>query len=81
MTSTIASAVKQQSAATREIAQTAQQVACAVASTAQGIQGVGRAANRTGEGAEQVRTFSAALMNEVEGLDGQVRRFVAQLRG
>jgi methyl-accepting chemotaxis protein len=81
VTSTIAAAVEQQSAATREIAQTAQQVASAVASTAQGIQSVGRAANRTGEGAEQVRTFSAALMNEVEGLDGQVRRFVAQLRG
>jgi methyl-accepting chemotaxis protein len=81
VTSTIAAAVEQQSAATREIAQTAQQVASAVASTAQGIQSVGRAANRTGEGAEQVRTFSAALMNEVEGLDGQVRHFVAQLRG
>jgi methyl-accepting chemotaxis protein len=80
VTSTIASAVEQQSAATREIAQTAQQVAGAVAVTAHGIQGVGHAADRMGDSAEQVRTFSAALMTEVEGLDGQVRRFVAHLR-
>ena len=76
----IASAVEQQSAATKEIAENAQRAAGGTQEVGENISGVDRAAGETGQAANQVLT-SASEMGELSGqLKGEVDRFLGQVR-
>ncbi|MBK1669745.1 hypothetical protein CKO28_17040 [Rhodovibrio sodomensis] len=77
---TIAAAVEQQSAATREIAANAQKAATGTEEVTRNIAGVSEAAGETGEAANQM-VQSAGELGEVSGsLTAEVDRFLGHVR-
>ncbi|MCQ8239365.1 methyl-accepting chemotaxis protein [Rhizosaccharibacter radicis] len=76
----IAAAVEQQGAATREIARNVQQTARSTGTVTENIAGVSRAANDTGVAAAQVLGSAAGLSQRAEHLSLQVSGFLAGLR-
>ncbi len=78
--STIAAAVDQQGAATREIVQAVAQASIGTADVTANITGVARMAEETGAGASQVLSASSELAGQAEHLRGQVNAFLAQVR-
>ncbi|MBY0381587.1 MAG: HAMP domain-containing protein [Xanthobacteraceae bacterium] len=78
--STIASAVEEQGAATREIAHNVSQAAQGTTEVSNNISGVREAAHRTGDSAEQVVAAAAALSESGEMLKQQVSLFLSEVR-
>jgi methyl-accepting chemotaxis protein len=76
----IATAVEEQSAATQEIARNVQQAAAGTGEVSSNIAGVTCAASETGAAASQVLSTATQLAKEAEGLRSQVDKFLSQIR-
>ncbi|MBC7580149.1 MAG: methyl-accepting chemotaxis protein, partial [Tardiphaga sp.] len=76
----IASAVEQQSAATREIAQNVQRVAHGTQQGAGDITAVNRGATETGAASEQVLNSAQSLSSESTRLRAELDRFMENIR-
>ena len=77
---TIASAVEQQGAATREIARNVQQASCGTADVSKNIGAVTKAANDTGLASNQVLGTAGQLAEQADALKSQVETFLANIR-
>jgi len=77
---TIASAVEEQGAATREIARNVQQAATGTQEVTKNITGVNEAAETTGHAANDVLNAATALSREAERLKESVRTFLADVK-
>ncbi len=77
---TIASAVEQQGASTREIARSVQQAAKGTQDVNQNIEAVSKAAGETGGAATEVLTASQAMSDRASALRDEVGRFLAEVR-
>jgi methyl-accepting chemotaxis protein len=77
---TIAAAVEQQGAATREIVKAVTQASMGTAEVTLNITGVARMAEETGIGASQVQSASSELAGQAEYLRGQIEGFLSQVR-
>jgi len=77
---TIATAVEQQGASTREIARNVQQAAKGTESVNQNIESVSRAAGETGAAAGQVLSATDSLSNRAKALSTEVKRFLEGVR-
>jgi methyl-accepting chemotaxis protein len=77
---TIAVAVEQQGAATREIVKAVAQASIGTTEVTANITGVARMAEETGAGASQVLSASSELAGQAEHLRGQVEGFLTQVR-
>ncbi|NBN65794.1 methyl-accepting chemotaxis protein [Pannonibacter tanglangensis] len=80
LTSSIAGAVEQQTAATAEIATNTQRAAMGAGDVSRNISGVGTAAEMTGEAATQLMTLSGDLSTQSTTLREEVRSFATSLR-
>jgi methyl-accepting chemotaxis protein len=80
ISSAIASAVQEQSAATQEIAGNVQQAAKGTGEISSNIAGVSQAANDTGVAATQVLASASELAQQSEKLRGEVDTFLANIR-
>jgi methyl-accepting chemotaxis protein len=78
--SSIAAAVEQQGAATREIADTTSHAARDTAAVSSNIRGVREASERTGEAASQVLRVADALGRNGETLKAQIEEFLREVR-
>jgi methyl-accepting chemotaxis protein len=78
--STIAVAVEQQGAATREIAGSTSHAARGTAEVSSNIRGVREASERTGEAASQVLRVADALGRNGETLKAQIEEFLREVR-
>jgi methyl-accepting chemotaxis protein len=76
----IASAVEQQGAATRDIAQNVQQASVSVTEVTSNIAGVSRAAEQTGAASHEVMQASAEITRQAGDLRGQVTSFLGRIR-
>ena len=76
----IASAVEEQGAATREIARNVQQAAIGTSEVSSNITGVSQAASGTGAAAGLVLGAAEELSKQSEALSGQVDKFLATIR-
>ncbi len=79
-TTSMASAVEQQSAATMEISRSAQEAAIGTQGVSENIVAVQTAATQTGQAAENVRTASDDLARQSEMLKSEVARFLDEVR-
>jgi len=77
---TIAAAVEEQSAATREIARNVEQAAAGTREVTSNISGVTRAASETGVLSHQVLTASESLLRESDSLGRAVDSFIVKVR-
>ncbi|MDQ7250067.1 methyl-accepting chemotaxis protein [Dongia sedimenti] len=77
---TIAAAVEEQTAATREIARNVQQAAQGTAEVTENIVSVSQAANDTGAAAGQVLSSAEELSHQAELLRGELSRFIEVVR-
>jgi len=77
---TIATAVEEQGASTREIARNVQEAARGVGAVDANIEQVNRAAGDTGAAATQVMAATESLTRRAEGLSQEVERFLAGVR-
>jgi methyl-accepting chemotaxis protein len=80
ISTTIASAVEQQGAATQEIASNVQQASVGTASVSSNIAGVTQAANDTGAAATQVQGAAGELAKQSDSLRNEVDGFLKRLR-
>lgn len=80
VSSAIAAAVEQQSAATGEIAQAVAQASSGTTEVTSNITGVARSAEETGAGAAQVLSASSELANQSAMLSNEVQRFLSTVR-
>ncbi|MBM3569529.1 MAG: HAMP domain-containing protein [Alphaproteobacteria bacterium] len=76
----IATAVEQQTAATREIARNVQQASAGTADVSQNISGVKEAANEAGQSSGQVLEAAKALAGQSSRLKAQVEHFLHDIR-
>ena len=76
----VASAVEQQDATTREMAQNVHQVAQSTSVVSETVTGLARAAGETGQSAEMVRDHAGELAKQAESLRGQVDQFLGRIR-
>lgn len=79
ITTAVAGAVEEQSAATGEIATNTQQAAAGTAAVNQNIAGVGTAAEMTGAASTQLMTLSSQLLERSSMLKKEVTDFVEQM--
>ena len=77
---TIASAVEEQDAATKEIARSVQQASAGTGEVSANIAGVSQAANDTGAAATQVQAAAADLAVQGDRLRTEVDKFLSDLR-
>ncbi|HEX9463059.1 MAG TPA: HAMP domain-containing methyl-accepting chemotaxis protein [Alphaproteobacteria bacterium] len=77
---TIASAVEEQGAATKEIARNVQQASSGTNEVSSNITGVTRAATDTGAASNQVLGAAGELSKQSESLKGQVEAFIGRIR-
>jgi methyl-accepting chemotaxis protein len=77
---TIASAVEEQGAATKEIARNVQQASAGTAEVSSNISGVTQAASETGAASSQVLGAAGELAKQGETLRAEVSRFLANIR-
>lgn len=80
ITTTIASAVEEQGAATQEIARNVQQAAAGTQEVSANIAGVTQASGETGAAASQINTASSELSRQGDQLRVEVERFLAAVR-
>jgi methyl-accepting chemotaxis protein len=80
VTTSIATAVEQQGAATREIARNIQHAAGGTSQVSSTIVGVANASAEAGSAANEVLSASAALRREVEGLRADIDAFLGNIR-
>jgi methyl-accepting chemotaxis protein len=80
ISTTIASAVEEQGAATQEIARNVQQAAAGTGQVSQNISGVTTAASDTGSAASQVLSSASELSRQSEVLRSEVHKFLATVR-
>jgi methyl-accepting chemotaxis protein len=80
ISTSVAAAVEQQTAATREIARNAEQAAAGTADVSRNITGVTEAAGHTGVAASQVLNSSTELTKQAETLRAEVDRFLRTVR-
>jgi len=80
ISSTIASAVEEQGAATQEIARSVQQASAGTGEVSENISGVTAAASETGSAATQVLGAAKELAQQAEKLRGEVNGFVERVR-
>ncbi|CAO3377757.1 methyl-accepting chemotaxis protein [Azospirillum argentinense] len=78
--STIAAAVEQQQAATREIARNIQQAAVGTQDVTSNIADVNRAASETGSAARNVLEAAGSLSDQADGLRSKVEVFLSAVR-
>jgi methyl-accepting chemotaxis protein len=76
----VASAVEQQDATTREMAQNVHQVAQSTSVVSEKVTGLASAAGETGQSAEMVRDHAGELAKQAESLRGQVDQFLGRIR-
>jgi methyl-accepting chemotaxis protein len=76
----IAASVEEQSAATREIAGSVGRAADGTRRVSESVRGVERSAGETGAAASQVLSAAGELSRQAEGLNGEVRRFLDEVR-
>ena len=76
----VASAVEEQDATTREMAQNVHQVAHSTSVVSEKVSGLAHAAGETGQSAEMVRDHAGELARQAESLRGQVDRFLSRIR-
>jgi methyl-accepting chemotaxis protein len=77
---TIASAVEEQGAATKEIARNVQQAAAGTSEVSSNIAGVTRAATETGRVSGEVLSAAGVLSRHASSLNGEMERFLATVR-
>ena len=77
---TVASAVEEQGAATKEIARNVQQAAAGTTEVSSNISGVTKAAGETGAASNQVMGAAGELARQGEKLRAEVDRFLADIR-
>ncbi|MTI08473.1 methyl-accepting chemotaxis protein [Curvivirga aplysinae] len=77
---TIAAAVEEQEAATREISHSVQQAASGTAEVSANVEGMRNTAENTGAAANQVNQASTELKEQSDHLDSQMRNFLQQIR-
>ncbi len=80
ISTTIASAVEEQSVSTQEIARNVQQAAQGTQEVNTNISGVTQAASSTGAASTQVLDSAGQLAAQAEGLRGEVEKFLADVR-
>ncbi|WP_353654333.1 methyl-accepting chemotaxis protein [Azospirillum sp. A1-3] len=80
VTTSIASAVEEQGAATREISRNIQQAAQGTQTVSNSIGGVNRAANESGKVAYEVLASVRQLSSHTDSLSQEVNRFLTQVR-
>jgi methyl-accepting chemotaxis protein len=80
ISTTIASAVEEQGAATQEIARNVQQAAAGTSEVSFNIAGVTQAASQTGAASAQVLSTAGELAKQSEVLRGEVDSFLANIR-
>jgi methyl-accepting chemotaxis protein len=80
ISATIASAVEQQGAATREIAGNAARASQGTHEVTETIFGVGRAAEMTGAASTQLMSLAGELSQQADTLQTEVTAFVSRLR-
>ncbi len=80
ISSAIAAAVEEQTAATKEISGNATQAATGTEEVARNIEGVSRAADDAGSAAGQVREASGELAKQADALRREVDSFIARVR-
>ncbi|WP_448206112.1 methyl-accepting chemotaxis protein [Azospirillum sp. sgz302134] len=80
ITGTVASAVDQQGAATREIARNVQEASTGTHAVSASIDGVSRQASETGANAEDLLTAAQALQGESQTLANEVNSFLSIVR-
>lgn len=78
---TIAAAVEEQGAATKEIARNVQQASAGTTEVSANVAGISQAAASTGDVAVRVRTTSQKIGGEVGTLRSQVQTFLATVNG
>jgi methyl-accepting chemotaxis protein len=76
----VASAVEQQDATTREMAQNVHSVAQSTNMVSQKVTGLASAAGETGQSAQMVRDNAGELATQAESLRGQVDQFLSRIR-
>jgi methyl-accepting chemotaxis protein len=76
----VASAVEQQDATTREMAQNVHQVAESTNLVSEKVSGLAHAAGETGQSAQMVRDHAGELLRQAESLRGQVDQFLLRIR-
>ncbi len=76
----ISAAVQQQGAATAEIARSVQQTSQSTRDVAGNIGSLSEAANETGTASTQVLGAAAELSRQAEQLNGEIRRFIGEVR-
>jgi methyl-accepting chemotaxis protein len=79
VSSTIAAAVEQQGAATREIASNVQQASAGTTTVSSNISGISQAADGTGKIASRVNAVSGEIVGQVDKLRSEVQRFLAKV--
>ncbi len=80
ITGTVATAVGQQGAATREIARSVQEASAGTHEVSASINDVSRQANETGANAEDLLTAARALLGESQTLSNEVSSFLSIVR-
>ena len=80
ITTAIASAVEQQGAATQEIARNVQEAAKGTSEVTSNIGGVTQAASATGQVASEVLSAAGSLSKQAGQLNGEVERFLTNIR-
>jgi methyl-accepting chemotaxis protein len=80
ISSAIAAAVEEQSAATQEIARNIEQAAVGTTEVNNNITGVSKAANDTGSAAVQIRAAATSLAEQSEALRDEVNKFLTTVR-
>jgi methyl-accepting chemotaxis protein len=78
--SAVASAVEQQDATTREMAQNVHQVAQSTNVVSEKVSGLASAAGETGQSADMVRDHAGELARQAEALRGQMDQFLSRIR-
>jgi methyl-accepting chemotaxis protein len=76
----IAAAVEEQGAATQEIARNIQQASAGTQDVTSNIAGVNQGASTTGAAAGEVLTAAGELSRQAEHLNGEVGRFIAEVK-
>ncbi|WP_340116067.1 methyl-accepting chemotaxis protein [Pelagibius sp. 7325] len=80
ISTTVTSAVEEQSAATQEISRNAQEAAAGTQEVSSNVAGVQGAAGETGAAASQVLSSSEELARQSTALRGEIERFLATVR-
>lgn len=80
MSTTVASAVEEQNAATQEIGRSVQEVASGTQQVSRAIAGVDQASQEAGGSASKVLTAAGELSTQAAALSSQVKRFIGDIR-